>query len=302
MRSIFRAAVVLATATISIVGLSANQASAKKPKPAAAPQIMVTCSPNPVVETGTSLVQDICQVEANPSFAGKPVTISSTQLAARCVGGAVFGTLTAGPGLAFAGNPITLPLDNDGNATVVAVGNDCAPGSALIDASLDAPPFATAITKLVMEPPQVTPPGVRAFPNPEVEVGDNPMPPAPGNSASEAYFVFYVETNPVYAEQIATLTSDQFTERCGEGVSLINVLGFLSGTANANLHNFPVLAPPVGISGLVVAGPIDNDGNSVFIFAGSSCAAGKSTAIAEIGGGGPTYSTQFNILPPAVTI
>ena len=303
MPRLLRLVVVLCTATLPIVSLSTGSASGK-PKPKAAPQILVTCSPNPLVETSTSLVQAVCQVEANPSFAGKSVSISSTQLGSRCAGGSEFPVMNSG----FFGspNPLTILLDNDGNATVLAIGFECAPGSALIDASVDAPPFATGITKLVIASPQVTPPGLHAFPNPEVEVGDEPptfTPPVGTtfNTASEAYFVFYVETNPVYAEQVVSLTSDQFTERCGAGVSLISFSGAFAGLANSALFTFPT-APPIGTSGLVVVGTIDNDGNSVFIFAGSSCAAGKSTAIAEVGGGGPTYSTQFNILPPAVTI
>jgi hypothetical protein len=288
MRSIFRVAAVTAAAIIPVVGLSTTAAVAK-PKPKAAKQILVTASPNPIVETATSDVVAVVQVEAMASDAGSAVTLSSTQLSSRC-SATFFGVFTA-PGTAA---PITLTLDNDGNASAIVSGRNCAPGSALIDASLDAPPFSTAITKLVIEPPQVTPPGVRAFPNPMVEVGDG-APPAVGaqtNVASEAQFVSYVETAPVYAEQDVTITSDQLTERCGGGFRWV----FLTPTGFV----FSALNGPT--TGRVITNTIDNDGNSVSFFFGSSCAAGKSTIIADIENGGPTYSTQFNILPPAVTI
>jgi hypothetical protein len=283
-------------ATLALGGgvLLAAPASAKVPKPKATPQILVRASSNPVVEVANSVIFTVVQVESNPANAGKAVTISSTQLFARCTAGPgtevapeweTFNTELTGP------SGITIILDNDGNATVVFEGADCAPGTALIDASLDAPPFNTAVTKLVMEPPQVTPPGIKVFPNPEVEVGDGvTSTTANFNVASEADFVFMVETNPVYAEQGVTLTSDQLTERCGGGSFFEDSTD--SGPAGA-------LGPTTGI---VVPSTVDNDGNAEFSFYGSSCAAGKSTVIAEVLNGGPTYSTQATILPPAVTV
>ena len=274
---------------LPIASLTVGSASAK-PHPAATPQILVRCSPNPVVETGRSFVQTICQVEANSTFAGKTVTISSTQLSSHCVG---LGLLVFGIFGTFSLGSIALTLDNDGNATTGVVGGGCAPGSALIDASLDAPPFSTAIAKVVIESPQVTPPGLRAFPNPEVEVGDNPAPNVGlplHNLESEVDTLFYVETNPVFAEQGVTITSDQLTVRCGLGFTWSNVAA----------KTVSIGPPPT--TGVVLQGSLDNDGNSVFLFRGASCAAGKSTVISEVLAGGPTYSTQFNILPPAVTI
>jgi hypothetical protein len=286
MRRITGVAVALAAAILPIVGLSAGQAVAK-PKPKAAPQILVTCSPNPVVETATSNVDVVCQVEANPTFAGKAVTISSTQFASHCVGSVEFETFVTSSFASF----ITLTLDNDGNATLLVIGTNCAPGSAIVTADVDSPPFSTAITKLIITPPQVTPPGVKGFPANEVEVGDG-GPAAPGagnNAASEVDAIFYIETNPVFAEQTATLTSDQLVERCGGGFFYL-----------ASFDT--VLAFGAPRTGVVVSGTIDNDGNLVFEFQGSSCAAGKSTVIADVQSNGPTYSTQFDIMPPAVTI
>jgi hypothetical protein len=294
MRNILRVAAVVAAVALPL-GLSTGQASAKpKPKPKATPQISVTCSPNPLVETATSNVLAICQVESNPSNAGTPVTISSTQLASRCAT-TLYHTIISG-GIPRA---ITLPLDNDGNALVAITATDCAPGSALVTADLDGPPFSTAVTKLVIEPPQVTAPGVKGFPANEVEVGDNTF--AVGtsaNTASEVEIVFYIETNPVYAEQSASITSDQLTERCLQGF----IWQSSDGTSGGGSTGFHLATFGTAGAVLVPDTGIDNDGNVAVLFQGASCAAGKSTVIAEIGGGGPTYSTQFNILPPAVTI
>jgi hypothetical protein len=286
-----------------MVGFGATNAfSVKpKPKPKATPQIVVTASPNPAVETGTSNVDSVIQVESNPSNAGSLVTISSTQFTAHCPGAAnnpIYVTILNGTPLApiTGTNSITVPLDNDGNATVGVDALNCAPGSVLIDASLDAPPFSTAVTKLIIVPPQVTPPGVHGFPANEVETGDGGTGMGPFG-ASDVYAVFLVETSPVYAEQMATITSDQLTQRCGLGFGW-----FDSGSFPAVVVSGANGSTGPGSSGNVVEQPIDNDGNAEFQFFGASCAAGKSTVIAEILAGGPTYSTQYNILPPAVTI
>jgi hypothetical protein len=288
------------------VGLTAGTASAKvkaaKPHPAATPQITVTASPNPAVETFTSNVDVVIQVECNPVHcANHSITISSTQLTSRCatvIYDTLFGAINGGTPVTSTTGSITLVADNDGNTTVVVAAQNCAPGTALITADLNAPPFNTAVTKLVILPPQVTPVGVKGFPANEVEVGDGGTGMAPAGE-SDVYIVFQVEAPPVYAEQLVTITSDQLTERCQLGSIWETSAG---GTA-------PTAAPGSGTNpnagaahGVVVTGPIDNDGNTDFIFKGASCAAGKSTVIVDVQNGGPTLSTQYNILPPAVTI
>jgi hypothetical protein len=317
MRSLTRLAVVIAAASIPIVGLVAP-ASAKKVHGhpgAGTPQIIITCSPNPVVETSTSNVAVVCQVEANPTFAGSTVTISSGQLTAHCNGPTPVITGTAGRGIVIEtllnGTPVaptqgvntlTVVLDNDGNATVVVNGVNCSPGSALFEASMNAPPFATAVTKLIVQPPQVTPPGLHGFPANEVETGDGGA--GQGQfGASDVYAVFYVEVNPVFAEQTVQIGSNELTARCGLGFRWEISSGALATTVTGT-NPSPVGATGVVVSnpGLPTAGGIDNDGNAVFIFKGASCAAGKSTVIAEVLNNGPTVSTQYNILPPAVTI
>jgi hypothetical protein len=48
---------------------------------------------------------------------------------------------------------------------------------------------------------------------------------------------------------------------------------------------------------------LDDDGNAIFVFFGSSCAATTSLVTADVQAGThPTYTTTFNILPPQPTI
>src|ERR1700722_11158283 len=49
-------------------------------------EIEVTASPNPVIETGTSEVNTVIQVEAQPAFVGDSVVIYSQQFDSSCDG------------------------------------------------------------------------------------------------------------------------------------------------------------------------------------------------------------------------
>jgi hypothetical protein len=250
------------------------------------PSIVVTASPNPLVETGPSLVMTVVQVEANPAFAGDMVNVSSQQLGNACE--LVYF-------VAFRGNGdnVNLTLDNDGNATVIMVGEDCAPGSDVIEADLMVAPFDTATTTLDVEPPVVTPAGVTGTPNPEVEVGTDD---AVGNNDignSDVFAVFYVETDSVYAEQNVEISSAQLEASCLGGWVWIspNPTGSsLSGTG-------------VITTGLYPQAQIDNDGNAVFGFWGRECAAGTSQVIADVEAGtNPTYVTSYTVEAPAPTV
>ena len=150
----------------------------------AGPQITVEVDPNPLVETGQSEIHAVIQVETLPSFAGDSVNIDSSQLSASCRGGVTFETLqTPGGGISVPphiydlSDRIDAVLDDDGNATVTVNGQDCAPGTSVVEADLEVAPFLTALTTLVAQPPVVTPEGVTAYPQSagvaqEVETGD----------------------------------------------------------------------------------------------------------------------------------
>jgi len=249
-------------------------------------QITVTVSPNPLVETGQSEIHAVVEVETLPSFAGDNVTLQSSQLQAACAlmqFAVNRGSNTPG----FFTDHITVALDDDGNATVALFGRDCAPGTSVIEADLDVAPFLTALTTLTTLAPSVTPEGMAGFPNNEVETGDT------GSSGdSDVMAVFYVETNPVYAEQNVHINSAQLESRCIRG------WWFQGGNGGS------VSSEPSG--GIDPNGPVsqlDDDGNAVFWFFGASCAAGDSQVIAEVDAGShPTYVFDYTVLPPAPTI
>lgn len=244
----------------------------------------VQVDPNPLVETGASYVLSVTQVEASPSFAGDIVTVSSPQLSTTC--GTFFFSLASPSGIITVPGSIQLTLDDEGNATTAMFGVSCAPGQDLIEADLDGAPYYTAVTTLSVEPPAVTTPGLFGYPTTsgtgtggEVETGDSAFP-----ASSDVYAIFDVETDPIYAEQIVDITSPQLVARCNGGASF----------AYANI--FQTFG---GINGAV----LDNDGNAVFIFVGTACAAGSSLVTADVEAGThPTYTTTFTVLPPQPTI
>lgn len=252
----------------------------------------VQVDPNPLVETGQSYVYATVQVETSASFAGDPVDISSPQLSAVCEGAVVFTAIGASPG-----QSITVTLDDDGNATVVVVGENCAPGASVIEADLAVAPYDTALTTLDAEPPVVTTPGVTGYPQTsgtvtggEVETGDT------GSlfGGSYVYGVFYVETDPVYAEQTVEISSPELQARCGAEWVFSPLL---TGTSSLGTGS-TVISPNTTASTT-----LDDDGNAVFVFAGASCAAGSSEVIADVEAGThQTDVTSFSILPPQPTI
>jgi len=249
------------------------------------PNIIVTVSPNPLIETGTSEIHAIVQVETSPSFAGDPVFIYSQQLVNSCLADSVIYYSSATGTLSEPStDSITVVLDDDGNATVELSGNDCAPGSSVLEADLVKAPYYTATTTLVANPPVPTAAGVTGYPNPEVETGDTTSGPNGPSGNSDVYAVFYVEDNPVYAESEVDISSAQLQNRCG--------LGALWSAGNDGTG-----------SATGASTTLDDDGNAVFIFEGASCAAGNSTVIADVNAGThDTFTTIYTISPPVPTI
>ena len=295
--------VVTAVVSMALVGMSGIASAKKHHHPGgssgggatggAPPTMTVQIDPNPLVETAQSGVSAVIQVETSPSFAGDSVDISSSQLQAVC-DGILFLSLQGG---GTAANPttginsISAVLDDDGNATVLVTATPCAPGPSVFEADLTVAPFYTALGTLNAIAPQTTPTGVFGYPatsgtviNGEVETGDTAT---SGNS--DVYAVFYVEADPVYAEQLVEISSAQLEGRCYGGWSWNSFGNEISGT---------------GINtGLRLNTPLDDDGNAVFAFLGTSCAAGPSSVVADVlAGSHPTYATTFNINAPAPTI
>jgi len=250
----------------------------------------ISISPNPVVEIGQSQLVAVVEVETLPAFAGQDVILSASQLEASCAK-VQFSTARFGIAPQFGPAPISVALDDDGNATVSILGFDCAPGTSVIDASLEQAPFLTALATLVVSPPVVTPPGLTGYPNDEVETGDTTGNDPSGDS--NVYAVFYVETNAVYAEQRVVISSPQLEARC--------IRGWWWEAENGGTT---VGQTPGGINtgGLPIT-TLDDDGNAVFAFWGASCAAGDSVVTADVlSGTHDTYTFTYTILPPAPTI
>jgi hypothetical protein len=253
--------------------------------------VTVQVDPNPLVETDQGLVVAVVQVEASPSLAGDPVNIASSQLQAAC-GGAIFflslqnGGTTTVPSISI--DNVGAILDADGNATVVVDTRGCAPGPSVIEADLEVAPFATA---LAVGPPAVTSVGVTGYPTTSGAVTTGVV--ETGNTAasgdSDLYAVFYVETDPVYAEQPVEISSAQLEGRC--------IGGWLWGGAGGPL-------PGSGVNtGPPLQSTVDDDGNAAFVFMGSSCAAGSSQVVADVlAGTHPTYSATFTINAPTPTV
>jgi len=268
----------------------------------ATPLITVVVDPNPLVETGASEIHAVIQVETNPSFAGDNVNIDSSQLEASCHT-LTFENLQAG-GTTTAPNVvpnrIDAVLDDDGNATVVVDGFDCAPGTSVVEADLEVAPFYTALTTLVAAPPVPTAQGVTGYPmvgtsSQEVETGDTSS-----SGDSNVYAVFYVEENPVYAEQTVEISSSQLEGRCIRGWRWEP--GNAHGVGVGPGYSGPVYGTGVN-TGDRASTILDDDGNAVFVFKGTSCAAGTSEVIADVlAGTGDTFVTQFTVQPPVPTI
>jgi hypothetical protein len=239
-------------------------------------EIQVTVAPNPVLETGVSEIHAVVQVEAQPAFAGDNVFIYSQQLVNSCA--TVSFKVNEEIDLSIPlGESATVPLDNDGNATVELDATECAPGPSLVEADLVVAPYYTATTVLSALPPNVTAPGLTAIPNPEVEVGDGTL------TGSNVYAVFYFEDSPVYAETPIEISSAQLQNRCLGGHTWSAGNG---GTGDAT-------------GGYTT---LDNDGNAVFIFEGISCAPGTSTVVADGVESFDTYWTNFTITAPTPTV
>ena len=255
------------------------------------PELTIQVDPNLLPETFQSDVYAVIQVEANPEYAGDDVTVSSSQLNGSCemVRYEAVGTKLM-PGY------LSVALDNNGNATVIAQGQDCAPGNDLIEADLAVAPYLTVVTVLHVYPPFVLVPGV--YPNPttsgtvttgQVETGDS------GTTASSVLNVFYVATDPVYAEQPVEIDSAQLDARCGTGWE------WVPGDLGAPGTNVAKGAGPN--TGPLATAIVDDDGNAVFVFGGESCAAGSSVVTADVvAGTHPTYVNTYTIVAPTPTV
>lgn len=268
-------AVAAAAMIVPLAGIAtATSAGAANPM---TPKITVSVTPNPLTEVGDSAVDAVVQVEALTSLAGASVNISSIDLTNTCAG-VEFQTIAGGLPPA-ASNPITVVLDNEGNATVEVDAVGCAPGTDVIEADLLAVPYKTATTSLTVIGPTNTPHGVWASPTKEVETGTSGE---GGNS--DVYAVFTAEAPSKYSEQTVEIQSNELVDRCGQGSEWVTNDGVFSDSTTA-------------------VATLDDNGNATFVFFGASCATGTSTVLVDVEAGlHPKYMTTFKIQSPRSTI
>jgi hypothetical protein len=253
--------------------------------------LSVTVNPSPWGEVGQSVVAAVIKVETNPSFAQDTVTINASQLAASCRRNFSLATVQGGTpsSLVTASHKIQVVLDNDGNVTVVASGEKCAPGRSKIEAALDVAPFYTATTWLKVKSPSVSGSGLSGEPQTnggagEVETGDSVS-----SGFSDVYALFYVETGAGYADQPVEVDFSQLAASCSQGWSAAPITGKVSGT-NANTD------PEITFT-------LDGNGSAAFLFVGAKCAATTSQVNAEVEAGtDPTYNTSLTVYPSGTAI
>jgi hypothetical protein len=253
----------------------------------------IQVDPNPLVETSESAIAAVVQVETSPAMAGDTVDITSSQLDTSCTHftGYALSDAVSGNFATFGAMPLVIPLvlDDDGNAAADLFGEDCAPGSDVLEASMTTAPYYTALATLVANPPVVTTSGVFGFPTTSGTVTSGEV----ETGTSDVYAVFYVETDPVYAEQTVELDMAQLADRCQAANQWIE------------LESGYVAINQIQPGGVVTStdATLDDDGNAVVLFAGSSCAAGPSVVTADVlAGSHPTYTTTFNVVAPQPTI
>jgi hypothetical protein len=246
------------------------------------PLITVTVLPgtaaDPLVETGTSEIRAVVEVETSTAFSDDPVLISSLDLALGCGGAILFGSRQGGA--VYSADSVQVVLDSEGNATVSLYATNCAPGLDSIEADLVHAPYDSVLGTIDIAPPGPTPAGVSGAPAGEVETGTTTT-----SGDSLVYAVFNVEADPVYAEQTVQISSTQLVARCGGAPAPV----WISNQGSS--------------SGPTATATIDDDGNATFAFSGTSCAPGPSlvTTVVEAGIHSPA-ATTFTIVAPTPTI
>jgi hypothetical protein len=224
-------------------------------------------------------VADVVEVECNPSLYGTEsrLKIEDPQLFSACKGNVTW----------FALNPfkeakksigVEAEVDVDGNATVaVLAGPGCSVAETFVTVHEEEFPFESFFAGFNVRPTQVTPPGLTAMP--EVEVED----------AATSSFATIVEAEFAdAAEQKIRISSEELFHRCQVAPHLKWVR-----------MNGEVLSDTPEVKGV----ELDNDGNAFVIAIGdASCAEGESQISAdEESKPFATELTNFTILPPQPT-
>jgi hypothetical protein len=117
--------------------------------------------PMPATQVEDSLSSAVATIIEVEFAAGseKKVRIAAEELYARCRVAPHLRWIRMNGGEEFGPEIREVPLDNDGNAFVIAIGDaSCAEGPSLIEADLEAKPFTTFTNPFTVEAPRPTPP------------------------------------------------------------------------------------------------------------------------------------------------
>jgi hypothetical protein len=225
-----------------------------------------------------SSITDIVEVECDPTYAGTLVEFASQELVDRCHG-ILWTSTTIGATLEPSANTITVPLDNDGAATVALLpSGPCAPGESLITADLLSPPNTTVATGFTILPPRPTTEGVYVTPSSAVE----------SDTSSSVATIIQVEFPPEFAEDLVSINLRQLYAKC----RFPHIWWFSPDSENwVRSQSFYTVM-------------LDNDGTAFALVIGTqSCSAGKVLVEASLEEAPyTTLKTEFEIKPPEPTL
>jgi hypothetical protein len=270
-RNLLVGLVVLCASLFSVVGTASAQARAHSA--ATTKTCKVTSLPTFVAqgqENTAAMVADIIEVECNPNIYGtkSKVKIMASQLRTRCENHITW--YIPNPFKEEKGSAgISVELDADGNATVaVLAGPNCSPGEVLVVAHMEQEPFESFMTSFSIMPPELTPEGVTAKPDEQVE-----------DSFSSAVATIVQVEFPGASEEKVRIGSEELFHRCRLAPHLHWIL--MNGEDRAGVSE---------VRGVEV----DNDGNAFVIVIGDkSCQPGLSLIEADL------ESKPFTTLEPA---
>jgi hypothetical protein len=274
----------LFASTLAFMPAGAAAKTSPQKEKSSQPPCAVTANPATFTDQGegsiASSIATVVEVECNPVYAEDEVTIDSNQLYQACDQSLSW---DSDPFISDNQNDWTWSegsttyayLDDDGNATAVAFGGpSCAPTRVDIYASLDAPPYYTAMTTFTIQAPHSTKHGVFVTPAKYVEDA----------TYSSAATIIQVEFPSYDAEQEVTINADEFYSRCDD----IAWYGPDEEYYNGDYPNVTVT--------------LDNDGNAFVVLLGYGCASGASTISADIDiAPYTTYNATFTVLSPRPT-
>jgi uncharacterized lipoprotein YajG len=268
-------------------------------------ECVVKSEPGAFMDTGESVlgapnrassVADIIEVECLEEYAGSTVKVADQELWARCKNAEKEHLMSwTVPPATPAEFGDTSPeaeatLDNDGNATFVVWGTNCAAGETLVTADLEAGKHPTVTTTFTVTPPRPTPESIQVYPavegatNGEGAAMDNDV-----NSSTAA--IVYLEFSPEFAEEFVNVNDRQLFAKCKLGNKVVWI-----GPNEEELAT----GPEAGVETV----QLDNDGNAfVVAIAGESCQAGKTLVEASLEAAPyTTLYTTLTVLPPEPTI